>query len=152
MIEKILNYCIKNIFFVLYCVMFSIFLFLNANLEIKNIVLYADLFGSGASAPVFSGEGIQGGAALVQEKIEGSNLGIAESGSLMDSIIFMIKYLLIFSGIIALIAFLYAGFLYITSFGGDVDETKNSMKRNWPSCRWSWSNCRNGSNRKGLKW
>ncbi len=87
----------------------------------------AELFGSGSTAPVFEGEGISGGAKLVQTEIEGSNLGIAETGSLMDSIIFVIKYLLIFSGIIALIAFLYAGFRYITSMGGEVDVAKDAM-------------------------
>jgi len=127
MILSVINYWNKNLGFVLYCVLFSFFLFITAGSEISNIALNAELFGDGVSAPVFSGEGIQGGATLVQEKIEGSNLGIAEGGSLMDSIIFVIKYLLIFAGIIALIAFLYAGFLYITSFGGDVEDAKNSM-------------------------
>ncbi len=87
----------------------------------------ADLFGSGTSDPVFEGEGLQGGAHLVQEKIEGSDLGIAEEGSLMDTILFVIKYLLIFAGVIALFAFLYAGFRYITSFGSDVDGAKEAM-------------------------
>lgn len=113
--------------FVVSCIIFSLFLFVTAGADISKIALHAELFGSGHSSPIFEGEGVAGGAKLVQEKIEGSNLGIAEEGSLMDTIIFVIKYLLIFAGVVALFAFLYAGFRYITSFGGEVDIAKKAM-------------------------
>ena len=115
----------REIFIVSFALFLLLFVFLK--LDFSLIDLKAELFGDGKSAPVFEGEGIQGGAKLVQEKIEGSNLGIAEEGSLMDTIIFVIKYLLIFAGVIALLAFLYAGFRYITSMGGEVDVAKDAM-------------------------
>lgn len=114
-----------EIFVIFFAVFLGIFSFLESNFS--GMGLQAELFGVGQTPPVFEGEGIQGGAKLVQEKIEGSNLGIAEEGSLMDTIIFVIKYLLIFAGVIALIAFLYAGFRYITSMGGEVDVAKDAM-------------------------
>ncbi len=112
---------------VLLIVVCALFLLLFLNTDFSVISIQAELFGVGNTPPVFEGEGISGGAKLVQEKIEGSNLGIAEEGSLMDTIIFVIKYLLIFSGVIALIAFLYAGFRYITSMGEDVEVAKDAM-------------------------
>jgi len=127
-IQKYWNEKIEKLHIIsFFAVFFAIVLFLFFNESFSVLWLQAELFGSGSTPPVFEGEGIQGGAKLVQEKIEGSNLGIAEEGSLMDSIIFVIKYLLIFAGIIALIAFLYAGFRYITSMGGDVDVAKDAM-------------------------
>lgn len=78
-------------------------------------LMYADsFFGAGSSDPVFSGDGLQGGAQIVKDNIDG--VGIVEEGSLIETIIFIIRYVLIFSGILALFAFIWAGFLYITTF------------------------------------
>ena len=94
-------------------------------------VTNAELYGSdggGGFTPIFKdGTGIAGESKILEEKIVNSNTGIAEGGTLMDSIIFGIKYLLIFSGILAIIAFLYAGYRYIFSFGDDVDIAKQAM-------------------------
>lgn len=111
------------------CGLFSLILFFQHSSDVAVIALQAELFGAGSSAPVFEGSGLQGGAELVENEIKGSGTGIIEEGSLIKAIIFVIKYLLIFSGILALFAFLYAGFLYIKSFGddGDTDTAKSAM-------------------------
>ena len=79
--------------------------------------LSASLFGSGGSEPVFSGGGLDEGAQLVQDNIEGT--GLVDEGSIIDVVIWIIKFILIFAGILALFAFIWAGFLYITTFVND---------------------------------
>lgn len=93
--------------------------------EIGNISLQASIFSEGTSQPVFGGEGLQGGAEIVRENIEG--VGIIEEGNIVDTIIFIIKYVLIFAGILAFFAFIWAGFLYITSFTRD-ENTESAKK------------------------
>ncbi len=90
-------------------------------------ILYGSDYGGGFD-PIFkNGHGIEGGAEELGIHIDQSNTGIAEDGSLMDSVIFAIKYILIFAGVIAILVFLYAGFRYIFSFGDDVDGAKEAM-------------------------
>jgi hypothetical protein len=74
---------------------------------------------------VFSGSGLQGGAKLVEDNIQG--VGIVESGSIVETIIFIVKYVIIIAGILAFIAFIWAGFLYITTFMND-DNTEQAKK------------------------
>ncbi len=100
------------------------FFFLTVSADISTI-LTAELFGEGSTEVVFSGDGLQGGAKLVQDNIEGT--GIVEEGSIIDTIIFIIKYVLIFAGILALFAFIWAGFLYITTFIND-ENTESAKK------------------------
>ena len=71
-------------------------------------------FGQGSSTPVFNGSGLEGGAQIVKDNIQG--VGIIEEGNIIQTIIFIIKYVLIFAGLLALFAFIWAGFLYITTF------------------------------------
>lgn len=73
--------------------------------------------GFSATVPVFSGGGLQEGAKIVQDNISGT--GLVEDGSLVDTIIWGIKWLLVIAGILAFLAFLYAGFLYITTYLND---------------------------------
>jgi len=77
--------------------------------------------------PVFSGGGLKEGAEIVQENIKGT--GLIEDGNLVETIIWAIKWLLVISGILAFVAFLYAGFLYITSYIDDKnpETAKNAM-------------------------
>ncbi len=90
----------------------------------KQIFFYALLGAMGLSVfcfadtvPVFSGGGLQEGAQIVKDNIEGT--GLVEDGNLVQTIIWAVKWLLIISGILAFVAFLYAGFLYITSYIND---------------------------------
>lgn len=105
----------------IFCLSAFFILFISNN--ISNILL-AD-----ADAPttevVFSGSGLQGGAKLVEDNIEGT--GIVESGSIVDTIIFVVKFVIVVAGILAFIAFIWAGFLYITTFMND-DNTEQAKK------------------------
>lgn len=66
------------------------------------------------TTPVFSGGGLKKGLEILSGYIPG--LGIIESGSIIGTVFFLIKILLILAGLIAFIAFIWAGFLYITTF------------------------------------
>ena len=89
-------------------------------------LLFADsFFNQGSSHPVFSGEGLEGGAQLVKDNIAG--VGIIEEGNIIQTIIFIIRYVLIFAGILALFAFIWAGVLYITTFMNE-ENTETAKK------------------------
>lgn len=83
----------------------------------------ATLF-SADTTQVFSGSGIDGGAKIVKQNIGG--LGIVESDSVIETVIWLIKWVLIISGILAVFAFIWAGMLYITSF---VNEENNETAK-----------------------
>ena len=88
-------------------------------------ILFADsFFGQGSSHPVFNGDGLDGGAQLVKDNI--GDVGIVVEGSIITTIIFIIRYVLIFAGILALFAFIWAGFLYITTF---INEENNETAK-----------------------
>lgn len=118
---------IKMTFAVLFAV--GAFFLIPVSSDIGLLSLKADLYGNGTSTPVFQGSGIQGGAELVRQEIQGSELGIVEEGSLIQTILFIIRYILIFSGLLAFVAFLWAGFLYVTAFARDenTESAKNAM-------------------------
>lgn len=118
---------IKMTFVVLFAL--GTFFFIPASSDIGLLSLHADVYGNGSSTPVFQGSGIQGGAELVRQEIQGSDLGIVEEGSLIQTILFIIRYILIFSGLLAFVAFLWAGFLYVTAFARDenTESAKNAM-------------------------
>jgi hypothetical protein len=64
--------------------------------------------------PVFSGGGLRSGLDILGHYIPG--LGVIESGSVIGTVFFLIKVLLVIAGLLAFIAFIWAGFLYITTF------------------------------------
>lgn len=103
------------------------FIFCTIILSILCIVMIGHREIFAATETVFTGGGLQEGAKIVQENIQGT--GLVEEGSLVDTLIWGIKWLLILSGILAFIAFLYAGFLYITTYfnDGNPETAKNAM-------------------------
>lgn len=91
------------------------------------IAFFGVSYSLGASTPVFNGGGLQEGAEIVRDNIEGT--GLVEEGNLVETIIWGIKWLLVISGVLVFIAFLYAGFLYITTYINDKnpDAAKKAM-------------------------
>lgn len=80
----------------------------------------------GATEPVFSGGGLKRGLEILSGYIPG--LGIIESGSIIETVFYLIKIVLILSGLIAFIAFLWAGVLYLTTFlKADNNETAKKV-------------------------
>jgi hypothetical protein len=69
---------------------------------------------SSNTEPVFSGGGLRSGLDILGQYIPG--LGVIESGSVIGTVFFLIKVLLVIAGLLAFIAFIWAGFLYITTF------------------------------------
>jgi len=88
----------------LFSLLFGALFFFPASQEF----LFADV------TPIFSGGGLQEGAKVLEEPVK--EIGIIESGSIIATILYLIKIVLIIAGIAAFIAFIWAGFLYVTSF------------------------------------
>jgi len=66
--------------------------------------------------PIFDGPGLIGGATIVEGGIDGN---ISQERNLKELIIGWTNFLLSISAILAVVALVWAGFLYITAFGDD---------------------------------
>lgn len=77
---------------------------------------------SGSSAsfdydgPVFDGPGLTGGATMVEGRIDGN---VSRERNLKELIIGWTNFLLSITAILAVVALVWAGFLYVTAFGDD---------------------------------
>lgn len=71
---------------------------------------------------VFCGPGLSGGVDDVKQELEGT--GIPTEGTITQAILFWVRILLILAGIIAFVAFVWAGFLYITTFVSEENNEK----------------------------
>ncbi len=78
--------------------------------------------GSGGHETVFEGGGLERGLEILKGLLPGT--GIPSDASLVVAILFWIKILLILSGIFAFVAFVWAGFLYITTFASEENNEK----------------------------
>jgi len=76
------------------------------------------------SAPVFSGKGLSGGADLVEKELSGS---VSKEHDIKQLIISWTNFLLPIATTLAVLAIVWAGFLYITALGddGNMDKAKN---------------------------
>lgn len=63
---------------------------------------------------VFDGPGMEGGLKILFEKLKPT--GIPTEASLFEIVLFWVKVFLMLAGILAFVAFVWAGFLYITTF------------------------------------
>lgn len=77
--------------------------------------------------PVFVGGGMDWGLSVIGSMIPGT--GIIDNPSLIVVILAWVKFFLILAGIIAFIAFLWAGAMYLTSFINNehAEKGKNAM-------------------------
>ncbi len=73
-------------------------------------------------ATVYDGPGLEGGIAILKPELEGS--GIETEATLIQAIMFWTKILLIICGVVAFVAFVWAGFLFITSFASEENQEK----------------------------
>ncbi len=71
---------------------------------------------------VYNGPGLKGGIDLLKEYLYGS--GIETEATLVQAIIFWTKILIIISGVVSFVAFVYAGFLFIISFANEQNQEK----------------------------
>jgi len=71
---------------------------------------------------IFDGPGLEGGLDLLRPELEGT--GIGNKGGLVTAILFWVKILLIIAGVLAFVAFIWAGFLFITTFANEENNEK----------------------------
>jgi len=71
---------------------------------------------------IFNGPGLDGGVEILKPLL--NNTGIENTSTLTRAILFWIKILLIIAGILAFVAFVWAGFLYITTFVSEENNEK----------------------------
>ena len=86
---------------------------------ISTIAIFALPYGL---ATVFSGGGIDSGVNNLKGQLGGT--GIIEEPSITITVMFWVKVYLVIAGIIAFVAFLWAGFLYLTSFASEENPEK----------------------------
>lgn len=79
---------------------------------------------STGSAPVFSGKGLSGGADIVEKELSGT---VSKEHDIKILIISWTNFLLPIATTLAVLAIVWAGFLYITALGddGNMDKAKN---------------------------
>lgn len=75
-----------------------------------------------ASEPVFSGGGTDVGLKSVFDLLPGS--GLIQSDNLIEVILGWVRVILTLVGTLAFVAFVWAGFLYITSFANEENAEK----------------------------
>jgi len=66
--------------------------------------------------PIFRGKGLYGGAAIVEEHLDD---GVSKEGDIKELIIGWTNFLLSIAALLAVVAIVWAGFLYITAAGDD---------------------------------
>lgn len=71
----------------------------------------------------FCGGGLTEGAELVREAL-GEDTGIVTEGTLIQGILFWVRVFLLLTGTLAFVAFVYAGFLFVTSFANEENNEK----------------------------
>ncbi len=74
-------------------------------------------FGAGFTASVFDGEGLIGGLEKAEEELQGT--GIREETDIVKPIADIIRFILMFIAIAAVIVIIAAGIILIFSFGSD---------------------------------
>jgi len=82
-----------------------------------------------AGAPVFDGGGADDGLKRVDESLEGS--GIIRNNNLIKVILAWVRVALALMGTIAFVAFVWAGFLYVTSFANEENAEKAKKVLIW---------------------
>ena len=82
-----------------------------------------------ALASVFNGGGVDAGVENLKGQLGGT--GIIEEASITITVMFWIKVFLVIAGIIAFVAFLWAGFLYITAFTDEENAEKAKKVMMW---------------------
>jgi hypothetical protein len=71
---------------------------------------------------VFNGPGLDGGLAILRPELSGT--GIENTSSLVTAILFWVKIVLILAGVFAFVSFVWAGFLFITTFANEENNEK----------------------------
>lgn len=71
---------------------------------------------NGGGGPIFNGPGLSGGAKIVENGLDGN---VSKEPDIKALIVAWTNFLLPIAAVIAVLAIVWAGFLYITSFGDD---------------------------------
>lgn len=86
---------------------------------------------NGGGEAVFGGGGLTGGLENLSAEIEGGGTGIIEHKSIITVILSWVKLGLMLAGVIAFVAFVWAGFLYLTSFANEENAEKGKKIMVW---------------------
>jgi len=78
--------------------------------------------GEGIEDTVFTGGGLEEGLDILRPLLD--DTGIGNEGGLITAILFWVRILLILSGVLAFVAFVWAGFLLITHFASEENTDK----------------------------
>ena len=84
-----------------------------------------------ADASVFNGGGADAGLEEVEESLGGS--GLIRNNNLISVILAWVRVALALMGTIAFVAFVWAGFLYVTSFASEENAEKAKKVLIWTS-------------------
>lgn len=82
------------------------------------LLLYGVQGGGFLTAQIFDGDGLVDGLDKAKTEL-GTKSGIRDDTDLVDAIVAVINFILLFAGIFAFVAFVVAGFMFILGFGSD---------------------------------